>query len=89
MKPVFADTFYFIALLEEHDQHHPQVRAYASGLRAPVVTTRWVLVETANALSASYNRTAVGVFLKAAETSPRIRLIGPSDELYTRGLDLY
>ena len=89
MKPVFADTFYFIALLEERDQYHQRVRAYAASLLAPVVTTRWVLVETANALSSSSNRVAVGVFLKATETSPRIRLVGSSDELYARGLDLY
>lgn len=89
MRPPFADTFYFVALIDQRDQHHQRVRFYARSLRTPVVTTRWVLMETANALAGDPCRPRLVTFLKAAETNPRVRLVGSSDELYAHGLGLF
>lgn len=45
MTPVFADTFYFLALVNPDDQAHEQALAISSPLRWPLVTTYWVLAE--------------------------------------------
>lgn len=50
MTEVFADTFYFVAILNPCDQHHAAVRSETFTNRFRIVTTTWVLVETANAL---------------------------------------
>lgn len=48
MKPVFADTFYFLALLSEDDGAHLKAREI-SRLNLPIITTSWVLTELADA----------------------------------------
>ena len=43
MKPVFADTSYYIALLNRSDEFHAKARALTvRGLR--VVTSSWVIL---------------------------------------------
>ena len=51
MKAVFADAFYFAALLNRADQHHSKATAAARDLRSNLVTTEWVLAEVADALA--------------------------------------
>ena len=45
MSPVFADTAYFIALLNPVDQHHSRAVELTRQPRNPMVTTTWVLSE--------------------------------------------
>lgn len=47
----FADTYFYLALLDEKDQHHAEVTTFVSEADDAIVTTRWVLAETANALA--------------------------------------
>jgi predicted nucleic acid-binding protein len=42
VKAVFADAFYFVALLNRGDQHHVNVTAAARQLRENLITTEWV-----------------------------------------------
>jgi predicted nucleic acid-binding protein len=56
MTPFFADTFYFQARLNRHDQYHARVVAWSQTQTVPLVTTELVLVELANSLSASHFR---------------------------------
>ncbi|HWG44580.1 MAG TPA: PIN domain-containing protein [Gemmataceae bacterium] len=55
MKKVFADTFYFLALLNKHDAGHGKAVEYASRVEQ-LVTTEWVLTELANGLARSRRR---------------------------------
>ena len=50
MKTCFADTYFFLALLSEDDEAHDQALALNQSVRAPLVTTGWVLTEVADAL---------------------------------------
>jgi hypothetical protein len=86
---VFADSWYYIALLDASDAHHPAVRRHADQFDGEIVTTRWVLAEVANSLAGPRFRTMVAKFLRDVEADPNARVIGPSDELYGRGLSLY
>ena len=55
MKPVFADTFYYLALLSPRDPAHEQAVDLTHGLRARLVTTGWVLMEVGDAMSLPKN----------------------------------
>jgi uncharacterized protein len=55
MTRVFADTFYFLALLNKHDEAHAKALAYSS-LIDKLVTTEWVLTELADGLASSRRR---------------------------------
>ena len=93
MRIVFIDSFYFIALLVEHDQwHEAAVQAQKSlGNAVQFVTIYEVLVE----FLASVSREGPQVRQAAVETahaimaSADIAVIAPSPELLTGGLNLY
>ncbi len=51
MKPVFADTSYYIALLSEEDVYHQRAVALASNLLGRTLVTEYVLVELGNSTS--------------------------------------
>jgi predicted nucleic acid-binding protein len=59
MDSLFADTYYFQARVNRHDQHHARVLACSQSHTAPLVTTELVLVELANSLAASRFRPLV------------------------------
>jgi hypothetical protein len=52
----FADSGYYLALLNEGDEWHARAEEQAGSLRGRFVTTEWVLVEVANACSHAANR---------------------------------
>jgi len=87
--PRFADTYFYLALLDKGDQHHARVANYATKYTGPIVTTRWVLTEIANALAGSTFRPTVAEFLKQLEEDAEVRIVGDSDTLYQHGLALY
>jgi predicted nucleic acid-binding protein len=89
VKEIFADTFYFLALLDRRDAHHRRVLDFATISRQPLVTTRWVLVEVANALGGSPIRMAAARLLQQVEEDASLRIIAGSDDLYERGLALF
>lgn len=50
MKRLFADSYYFIALLNQRDAAHRGAADVSRECWAVIVTTRWVLAEVADAL---------------------------------------
>ena len=48
MKPVFADSFYFFALLNPRDPAHTKAVAFTQAYTGQIVTTGWVLTELAD-----------------------------------------
>jgi predicted nucleic acid-binding protein len=89
MKRVFADSFYFIALLNERDEGHERAQSISRECRSGIVTTRWVLAEVADALCNVEWRQRVGDFVAFVEAQPQFQVLGSSDTLFIRGLDLY
>lgn len=59
MTALSADTFYFQARINRHDQHHERVLAWSQTPSAPLVTTDLVLVELANSLAGTRFRPLV------------------------------
>jgi predicted nucleic acid-binding protein len=89
MKTVFADTWFFRAILSERDQHHDKVVHYLGETEDFIITTRWVLAETANAAAGSAYREDAARFLVQVESDPDMTIIKESDVLYQRGMKLY
>jgi uncharacterized protein len=88
MNAVFADTFYFLALLNERDAAHSKASLFDATTR-PLVTTAWVLTEVGDAMAAPENRPAFLELLEMLQDSPDARIIGPTDELFARGIELF
>lgn len=89
MSVVFADTFYFIALSNPSDGYHAAAVRAAESLTSRLLTTHYVLIEVADALSAPRFRADVAQFLRQFALDPGTEIIGPDVPLYERGLDLY
>jgi predicted nucleic acid-binding protein len=88
MTKVFADTFYFLALLNRHDEAHAKAVAYVSQIDH-LVTSEWVLTELADGLAASRHRR---MFLQTRQEllADNAALTIPLDmSLYEEGIRLY
>lgn len=89
MKAVFADTFYYIALLDANDSAHETAVAATRELKSTTVTTAWVLLELANTLSASSHRGVFARFLSRLRTNPNVIIYEAEREVFDLGVDLY
>ena len=89
MKRVFADAFFYIALLNRNDAAHVCALEIMGQGELEVVTTIAVLMEVADAMSAPARLGICAAFLEDLATQPQTT-IGQLDEaLYQRGLQLY
>jgi uncharacterized protein len=89
MTPVFADTFYFLALINPRDVAHPRAVAFSEKQEIPVITTAWVLTEVADALSSPPGRSIVIALLRNLETDALFTILPPDPILFRQGFDLY
>ncbi len=86
---VFADAFFYVALINRHDAYHVRAMSYARTYHGSVVTTEWVLAEVADALAASTARRQVLAAFNQLSADPDTRIVGASSELFAHGLELY
>jgi predicted nucleic acid-binding protein len=89
MAPVFADTAYYLALLNPRDALHARALEQSCALISPVVTTAWVVHELGDALSSPKSRGAFVTFLESLEADENTSLVEPDPALWRRGLALY
>jgi uncharacterized protein len=89
MKAAFADTFYFLALLNERDSAHKRAVVVSRTRGLTLVTTELVLLELADALCKPPQRNEVAALWKVVETDPAFTLVRATHELIERGRRLY
>lgn len=89
MKTVFADTSYYVALVNSSDQHHHAAYDYTKGFRGASLTTAWVLTELGNFLSRAANRSLFLALLNDLREDEHVTILPPTEELFNRGVDLY
>jgi len=89
MTPLFADTFYFLAMLNPGDEDHAKVKAFNATLRQPLLTTVWVLTEVGDALATPENRGIFKRFLDRLQNDRRVTIVPASNELFEDGAELY
>jgi predicted nucleic acid-binding protein len=89
MKSVFADTFYFLALLNRRDPYHQRAIIASKAPGLTVLTTEFVLLELADALCQPNQRQEVAAIFRVVETQSAFRLVRLTPELFQRGKQLY
>jgi uncharacterized protein len=89
MTGLFADTAFFIALLNPADELADQARREMSQLSQPLVTTWWVLIETANFLRRPQHRGLFGELLDRLEHSTHVEVVPCSENVLQRAVELY
>ena len=88
MTKVFADTFYFLALLNKHDEAHPKALSY-SNLIDKLVTTEWVLTELADGLASSRHRKMFVQTRQELLADIDAQVIPFEKQLYDEGIQLF
>jgi uncharacterized protein len=86
---VFADAFFYVALINRHDSYHLRAATYAHAYRGAVLTTEWVLAEVADALAASRARQQVRAMIEDLKSDPSTHIVEASSHLFIQGLELY
>jgi predicted nucleic acid-binding protein len=82
---VFADTFFYLALLDDAEPGHKRALAESRFSRR-IVTTEFVLLELGNACARAEDHADFLAFVAGMVASPRVRIIPVSSELFNRGL---
>ena len=75
MKPVFCDTFFFLAAINRSDQGHEQALAWSNAYDGPLLTTIWVITEVADALAGRQGRRAFEIFYQTLQADKRMRIL--------------
>lgn len=89
MKTVFADSFWFFALVNEKDPAHAKAAAFLQTYRGRMLTTGWVLVEVGDGLAHPANRPAFLLTVDSLREQPNVTIAPFGEEACQAGLDLY
>jgi predicted nucleic acid-binding protein len=89
MTPVFADTFYYLALLNADDDQHERAAALTASLAGRIVTTDWVVTELADGLCRANTRGLLTRFVRDLFADPDVTIIPADRPLWEKRLDLY
>lgn len=88
MNAVFADTFFYQALLDARDPAHASALAHSKAGRN-ILTTEFILLELGNACARAQDHADFLALLAGIRASPRTRVIPLDSRLLQRGLDLF
>ena len=89
MKPVFADTAFYVAIHNRRDQLHGRAVALAESLTAPVVTSEFVLIEVANFFKRPGDRAMFAEIDGALRADSLTTIVPAGSRLYGEGLMLF
>ena len=85
----FADTAYFLALLNPRDEWHDAAVRHSQTVSGPLVTTTWVLVELGDALATTRNRQWFPDFIADLASTSHVRIIPAGEDGFRRGVAFY
>ena len=92
MEKIFVDMAAWLALLNKDDDLHAQARQVMKTLRrqrVALITTEFVLLEVADALSAPIHRGRTVEFINGLRQLPLLSILPASQNLWTVGWKLY
>jgi predicted nucleic acid-binding protein len=89
MTVVFADSYYFLALLNPRDAGHSAVVRWTSENDSQVVTSSFVLLEIADALSRPPRRGLAIGLVKGIVSNPKVEIVSASSEIFDAAWNLY
>ncbi len=89
MKAVFADTSFYLAVLNPRDLAHAKAMQVGDRIERPVLLSDFILLELGNALSGAGQRELFSRLVSHLRSHPNVRIIPASRELLDRGLALF
>ena len=89
MNAVFADSYYFLALLNRRDQAHNRCLLFSQSSSQPVVTTAWVLMEVGDALRQGQHRIAFMTLVQDLIEDPDSTILPADQRLLDKALELF
>jgi predicted nucleic acid-binding protein len=89
MNTVFADTAYFLALLNPADQWHASARDLNRSASGPLLTTEFVLMEAGDGMSQPENRGRFARLLELLRSQSDAEIVPAGSELFRQGCDLH
>jgi uncharacterized protein len=89
MTSAFADTFYFLALLDSREERHPQAVEASRDAELRLVTTEWVLAEFGDAYCHPKDRADFVSLYRSLVNHPRVKIIPADTRLFERGVGLF
>ena len=89
MTPVFADTYYWLALINPRDHAHQEALALAQSLTQPLVTTAWALTEVGDAMCLPANRSTFVRLLDALANDAETTVVPAEQKWFDLGAALY
>lgn len=87
MSSVFADTFFFLALLNDNDPAHERAFSEA-GRGQSILTTEFILLELGNACARAEDHADFVALVEGMRASPRMTVVPLDSGLLDRGLRL-
>jgi hypothetical protein len=89
MKPLFADTSYYVALLSVRDiAHRRALAALAPTSSRRVVTTEFVLLELGNRFARAADHADFLALVEGLRANPLVNIVPLSSDLLDRGLEI-
>lgn len=89
MTPMFADSFYYLALMNPEDGDHARALALSESLWQPTITTAWVLTEVGDAHSAPPLRRNFVRLLELLRADPACTIVPANSEMFDAGVKLF
>jgi hypothetical protein len=89
MNTIFADSYYYLAFVNDRDAGHVRAIDYSRSFRGRTITTEWVLTEVADALSAPEQRAVFAELLAQLRADSGLVIVEASHDLFERGIKLF
>lgn len=89
MSTLLADTSFFVAYLNAHDEHHALAMEWMTASSDRIVTTEWVLAELGNFLAEGPDRRLFGPLTRALVNEERVEIVPADHTSFVDGLSLY
>ena len=89
MSDLFADTSFYLAIVNPADRYHGVANSRTQSLRGRIVTTEYVLVETGNALRRGLARRLYAELFARITEDRETAVVPASSGLLGAGFDLF
>ncbi|MFO0966184.1 MAG: PIN domain-containing protein [Gemmataceae bacterium] len=89
MKPVFADTSFYVAISSPQDALHAQAKALAGAQQGPILTSEFVLVEVGNFFCRGSGRSMFQTLVRNLRSAEGVEIVPVSTRLFEKALALF
>ena len=89
MKSTFADSYFFIALLNPRDTGHLRAVEASRNHVGTLITTEWILIEVGDAMAARPLREKFLELVDSLQTDASVDIVPANSNLFAHGIQLY